>query len=334
MPKTRSTAPPSSSVERARRPEHLRKLVSDAVAGTTADGILLSGGLDTSVLATVAASQGRRLRATCVLVAGTPAPDEPFALSLASRLGFELHVLRPRLEDLVERMTEVIRILHTFDPMELRNSVVTYAAFAAARAAGIRCVLTGDASDELFAGYSYMFNMPADQLPGYIHHLNSVMHFTSLDLGAALGIGIEIPFLNRAVRAFALTLDAEDLVGERGGRRFGKKILREAFCEMLPEDVAGRIKTPIEFGSGSTGLGRLAMGSVSDVEFDEAARRVAQDEGVRLREKEQYFYYKMYRSLFPPPREETRDVKTCPECRGPVPRLDMRYCRVCGAYPV
>lgn len=333
MSDTAFTAPPSA-VPRAQRPEHLRKLVSDAVAAGTADGILLSGGLDTSVVATVAASQGRRLRATCVLVAGSAAPDEPFALSLASRLGFQLEVLRPRLENLVERMPEVIRILHTFDPMELRNSVVTYAALDAARAAGIRCVLTGDASDELFAGYSYMFNMPPDQLAPYIRHLNLVMHFTSLDLGVALGIGVEIPFLHSAVRAFALTLDAQDLVGERGGRRLGKKILREAFSGMLSEDAAWRIKTPIEFGSGSTGLGQLATGSVSDPEFDQARLSAERDDGVRLRDKEQYFYYRMYRRIFPPPREEIRDVKTCPQCQGPVPRPDMRYCRVCGAYPI
>ncbi len=267
-------------------------------------------------------------------MADASAPDEPFARLLTGSLGFEHHLLRPTLRELVEEMPEVIQLLRTFDPMELRNSVVTYVALEAAGKLGVRSVLTGDAADELFAGYSYMFNMPADQLPGYVRHLNEVMHFTSLDLGPALGVRIELPYLDSAIREFALTLDVADLVGERAGHRFGKKILREAFADLLPPEVTWRVKTPIEFGSGSTNLARLAVESVSDGDFNFERERIAQEDGVRLRDREQYFYYRFYRSIFPLPSQLPAEAKSCPECKGPVPRLDMRYCRICGAYPI
>lgn len=312
----------------------LRRLVTAAVASTTADGILLSAGLDTSIVAALAAAQGRKLRAFMVSVADAPGPDEPFAQRLAARLGFELIVLRPLLSELVERMPEVIRVLDTFDPMELRNSVVTYVALDAAHSAGVRTALTGDATDELFAGYSYMFNMPAEKLPLYIRHLNDVMHFSSIPMGLSLGIGVELPYLDPAVRSFALTLSASDLVADREGRRFGKKILREAFTELLGELVAWRVKTPIEYGSGSTALGKLAVDSVSDAEFEKARDEAARNDSMRLRDKEQYFYYRFYRKIFPPPRDKPRGAKTCPECQGPVSRPDQRYCRICGAYPI
>lgn len=64
---------------------HLRELMEEAVARSTADGILLSGGLDTSIVSAVAAQQGRKLRAVSVSVAGVASPDEPFAKMMAER---------------------------------------------------------------------------------------------------------------------------------------------------------------------------------------------------------------------------------------------------------
>jgi asparagine synthase (glutamine-hydrolysing) len=320
--------------ERQARVERLRELVERAVVETPGDGILLSGGLDTSIVATVAAARGRRLRAAMVSVRDAPAPDEAFALRLAARLGIGLHILRPSLGELAERMPEIIRVLDTFDPMELRNSIVTHLGLDRLITEGLRAVLTGDAADELFAGYSYMFNMPAEKLHLYIRHLNDVMCFTSLPLGEALGVGVGLPYLHPGVRSLALALDVHDLVAERNGRCFGKKILREAFADVLGEEVAWRVKTPIEHGSGSTGLAKFAADSVVDSEFENAREQVLRDEGVRLRDKEQYFYYRLYRGLFPPPREKAPAAKTCPDCQGPVPRADQTYCRICGAYPV
>jgi asparagine synthase (glutamine-hydrolysing) len=311
----------------------LRELVENAVERSTAYGILLSGGLDTSILSAVAARQGRRLRAVSVSVAGAASPDEPFAKAMADRCGFPLRVLQPSLADLVAAMPAVMRVLGGFDPMELRNSAVTWLALEAAREQGIAAVLTGDAADELFAGYSYITSMPAEQVRPYLDFLNGVMRFSSQPMGATLGVQAQIPYLDPAVREFALRMSRDHLVFERNGQRFGKKILREAFVDLLPPEITWRIKTPIEYGSGSHALQKFVIDSVSDDEFESARIRLAAEDGISLRDKEQFFYYRIYRTIFPPPREQTGGAKRCAACRGAVERAEQKYCRTCGAYP-
>src|SRR5216684_217280 len=302
--------------DRQNRVEQLRNLIIDQVLASSADGILFSGGLDTSVLAAIAASHGRRLQAVMVSVAEGTGLDEPFARLMVERLGIDLEVLRPSLDELVDRMPELIRLLRTFDPMELRNSIVAYVAMAAASKRGLSAVLTGDAADELFAGYSFMFNMSAEQLPSYIRHLNEIMHFTSEVIGRNLTVGVDSPYVSPSVREFAISLGYEDLVCEYEGKRFGKRILREAFSSVLPKEIAWRLKTPIEYGAGSTSLKQLAEQSVSDTEFERERERAATHDLVKLRDKEQCFYYLKYRSLLPPPKELTRNVKTCADCQA------------------
>lgn len=311
---------------------HLRGLVENAVERSTADGILLSGGLDTSILSAIAAKQDRKLLAIAVSVAGTVSPDEPFAKMMAEHCGFTLRVLRPTLQDLVAAMPAVMQVLGGFDPMELRNSSVVWLALKAAREAGIGAVLTGDAADELFAGYSYILKMLPEQVRPYLDFLNSVMRFSSQPMGASLSIEAQLPYLDPAVRQFALTMTHEELVGERDGQRHGKKILREAFRDLLPAEITWRIKTPVEYGSGSHALQQFAIDSVSDEAF-EAARIRSSEEGVALRDKEQFFYYRIYRQIFTPPRQHAGGAKRCTACGGPVERSEQKYCRVCGAYP-
>src|SRR5215469_13434076 len=79
----------------------LRDLVLTQVRGSAAEGILFSGGLDTSILATAVAAHGRRLRAIMVSVDGGPGLDEPFAALMAAQLGLQLEVLRPSLDQLL-----------------------------------------------------------------------------------------------------------------------------------------------------------------------------------------------------------------------------------------
>lgn len=311
----------------------LREFLEAAVKNSTADGILLSGGLDTSILSAVAAQQGRGLRAVSVSVADVVSPDESFAKLVAERCGFQLRVLRPSLADLIAAMPAVMRVLGGFDPMELRNSAVTWLALDAARNEGIAAALTGDAADELFAGYNYIFNMPAEQVRPYLDFLNGVMRFSSLPMGASVGVEAQLPYLDPAVREFSLTLSHADLVGERDSQRFGKKVLREAFADLLPEEITWRVKTPIEYGSGSRALQKFVTDSVLDDEFEAARVRIAAADNVSLRDKEQFFYYRIYRTILPPPCQQTGGAKRCGSCGGAVERAEQKYCRVCGAYP-
>jgi asparagine synthase (glutamine-hydrolysing) len=252
---------------------------------------------------------------------------------IAERCGFKLRILRPGLADLIAAMPAVMRVLGGFDPMELRNSAVAWLALTAAREETIAAVLTGDAADELFAGYSYIVNMAPEQVRPYLDFLNGVMRFSSQPMGASLGVQAQLPYVDPAVREFALTMSRDDLVIDRDGRRFGKKVLREAFAGLLPQEITWRIKTPIEYGSGSHALQKFVIDSVSDEEFEAARIRVAAEDGISLRDKEQFFYYRIYRTILPPPREQTGGAKRCTACGGAVERTEQKYCRVCGAYP-
>src|SRR5260370_12288300 len=110
--------------DRQNRVEQLRDLIIDQVLASSADGILFSGGLDTSVLAAIAASHGRRLRAVMVSVAEGTGLDEPFARLIVERLGMDLEILRPSLDELVDRMPELIRLLRKFYPKKIRISIL------------------------------------------------------------------------------------------------------------------------------------------------------------------------------------------------------------------
>jgi len=327
LPQLTQSSNPSLTASR------LRRLLEDAVEGVPADGILLSGGLDTSILSAISGKQARRLRAVSVAVAGVVNPDEPFVKNVAESCGFELRVLRPTLADLVSMMPALIRVLRGFDPMELRNSVVTWLGLTAARECGIQVILTGDAADELFAGYSYITSLSREQLRPYLDFLNSVMRFSSQVMAPAVGIEARLPYLDPAVREFALTLSYDDLIVERDGQVFGKKPLRDAFADLLPDEIIWRVKTPIEYGSGSHRLQDFVIASVPDDEFDAARLQVQQQEGVSLRDKEHYFYYRIYRTIFPIPREQQGGAKRCKTCCGAVGRPEQRYCFTCGAYP-
>ena len=252
---------------------------------------------------------------------------------MAERCGFNLHILRPSLDDLIAAMPALIRVLGGFDPMELRNSVVAWLALNPAKEEGIATVLTGDAADELFAGYSYIINMPAEQVRPYLDFLHGVMRFSSIPMAAHIGVQVQMPYLDAEVRQFALTMAHDDLIAERNGQRFGKKVLREAFADVLPGEVTWRVKTPIEHGSGSHALQTFVANSVSDKEFEALRPQMAAEDGVLLRDKEQFFYYRMYRTISPPPREQAGGAKRCTACGGAVERADQKYCRVCGAYP-
>ena len=311
----------------------LRTLVEDAVESSPADGILLSGGLDTSILSAISRKQARGLKAVSVAVADAGSPDEPFVKMVAESCGFELRVLRPTLADLVSMMPSLIRVLRVFDPMELRNSVVTWLGLTAPRECGIETMLTGDAADELFAGYSYITSLSRDQLREYLDFLNGVMRFSSQVMAPAVGIQAQLPYLDPAVREFALTLSYDDLIVEKDGVVFGKRALREAFADLLPAEIIWRIKTPIEYGSGSHRLQEFVIASVPDDEFDTERARVQEREGVSLRDKEHFFYYRIYRTMFPEPREQGGGAKRCRTCSGAVERAEQRYCLICGAYP-
>jgi asparagine synthase (glutamine-hydrolysing) len=323
------------------------------VARESADAILLSGGLDTSIIAAVAAERMRpRAITVCVNpmeavdaahrdrlieklgydVTDFPAPDAAYARMATDALRLDHEQIIVSLEELLAYTPATIAAIGSFDPMQVRNGLTIYAGLVRAQALGCRRVYTGDAADELYAGYSHMWTMSPTQLQHYVEHMATIMNFTTPALARAAGVEVVSPFLDRALVDFALTLSHDERVGEHDGRRMGKWIVREAARAYLPAPLVWRVKTPIEYGSGSTFLGPWIRSRISDVEFEQAARTVEVRTGIRLREKEQLYFYRIYTDVCGSLCRDHCGPNDCPFCGSTIRPANRNYCGVCGAW--
>jgi len=308
----------------------LRATLESAVERNAAEAILLSGGLDTSIIASLAAKYGP-LRGYTVALEGAPSPDIEYANLMAKHLHLihKLHVFG--MEELMENLPEVVKTLRVFDPMEIRNSVAVYIGMKDAKKDGSSTFLTGDACDELFAGYSFLFNQDLPELKGSLRRLWSAMSFSAIPMAESLGMVAKIPFLDPEVKQLASNLDPSLLVGQRDGMKLGKWIVRKAFEDLLPSQITWRIKTPIEYGCGTTTLPQIFDERIPDEEFHEKQRRIKEIDNVTIRDKEHLAYYEIFHRVF-----GTRPAttgRTCPGCQYEV-REDATFCRTCGAYPI
>ncbi len=312
-----------------------RRLVKEldgSVKRNPADAILLSGGLDTSILAYLLSKRSKPTALT-VVFEGAPASDLPYAELMARRLDLPHFVHTFGKDEFQEAVQFVVKVMDSFDPMEVRNSVAIYEGLRRARELGLNTVMTGDGCDELFAGYSFLYSLKLDELSSELQKVWSVMDFSSIHLAKALGMEAKLPYLDPEFKHFAMKLDPILKVGKKDGKLWGKWILRKAFEDVLPEDVVWRIKTPIECGSGTTILPKLFDSLVSDAEFYDKKKKYLKEDGIKLRTKEQMYYYEVYRKVVGVPRRTNLKGKVCPYCNFDLPPIST-HCRRCGAYPV
>ncbi len=317
--------------------EQLIKLLTESVERNHAEALLLSGGLDSSILASILRPQ-RSLAAGF----GTTAPDLVYARQVAERYS-EHHVEvifgQDRMAELVE---QVIQIFRTFDPIEIRNSAVALAGIEWAKSEGYSSVMTGDGSDELFAGYNYLSRYYSDmqRFDSELRRLWQIMHFSSRKLGEYNGIEVKTPFLDEKFASFAKMINVNDKVGEYDGKKWGKFILRKCFEPALGS-LVWRPKLAQEQGAATDRYQQYIEEMIDDLTFANKKRIALEQESVKIRSKEHLHYYAIFRSYFPPPKEEEeerrRDNHTCrsrcSDCLGCL-ALDARFCRKCGAFPV
>jgi asparagine synthase (glutamine-hydrolysing) len=309
-----------------------RRAVERSIHRNIGDSLLLSGGLDTSIIAHVAAQHAKPKCYTVAFPCGR-APDVYYAKSVARKLKLDWELVELQPDQLEGRLADVIRILKTFDPMEVRNSVAVYHGLTAACSQGFSKVMTGDATDELFAGYSFSFNLEPREMMKRLKDLWKIMRFSSRPMASALTITASLPYLDPSVVKFAKTLRAEQLVGSRNGKKYGKLILRIAFEEMIGRRNAWRVKIPIEYGCGTTFLTKYYSIKISDSTFNQSKEEIASRDEVKIRDKEHLEYYRLYRSKFPPPGRTARTEYRCPDCGADV-RPASTFCITCGAYPI
>lgn len=310
----------------------LRLLLEEAVKKNLADGILLSGGLDTSVLAVIA-SKFVSLKAFTVALRGAQAPDVEYATLVANdlQLKHRIHYFDER--ELHDAVQKVVITLRSFDPMEIRNSVTIYVGLKVARKEGISTIMTGDGCDELLAGYSFLFDLEKSQLDLELQKLWDAMHFSSIPLARALGLEVKLPYLDPGFKSFAMKLDPRYKIQSERGRTWGKWIIRKAFEGALPEEVLWRVKTPIEHGSGTSVLPSIIDKKISNEEFENKSSEHLVRDKVMIRNKEQLFYYEVYRSALGVPQPTDPKRKLCPQCNSNVAEK-ATYCRTCGAHPI
>jgi asparagine synthase (glutamine-hydrolysing) len=294
-------------------------------------GIMLSGGLDTSIVATIFSKYARPSTYT-VALEGAPAPDVEYSSLIAHKLDFDHKVHYINEAELDELVTPVVKALRTFDPMEIRNSLTIFAGMRAAKEDGIEIILTGDGSDELMAGYSFFFNLKKDELDLELQKLWEVMSFSAIPLAESLGMVAKIPFLDPDFKSYAMSIDSKYKIGIKDGQVYGKWILRKAYEGILPQEITWRTKTPIEYGSGTTTLPQLFASRISDTEFNEKKGYYLEKDKVTIRDKEHLAYYEAFKSVIGTP-HRVRNGKVCPQCNSDVPEHST-FCRICGAYPI
>ncbi|MGI0034783.1 MAG: asparagine synthase C-terminal domain-containing protein [Nitrososphaera sp.] len=303
-------------------------MLSSSVMRNPAEALLLSGGLDSSILACI-------LRPKCCITAayGTAAPDLPFAAQVAKKYcksHVEVVLDDARMLELVE---QVVQILKTFDPTEIRNSSVALAGMQQAKNDGYSSVMTGDGGDELFAGYNYLSRYFSDpeKLDLELRRLWEVMHFSSMKLGEHMGIDVRSPFLDDEFATFAKSLAIDKKAGERAGLKWGKFVLRECYEPELGAMIAWRPKLAQEQGAATDNFHYYLDRLIDDPAFASRAKR-AQEEGVKLKSKEHLHYYTLFRSHNSPPKDQVCELR-CPDCMACM-EYAGRYCRTCGAFPV
>ena len=313
----------------------LARLLAESVERNRADALLLSGGLDSSILASI-------LRPQYSVAAGygADAPDLEYARQVAkkySKRHVEVVFAHDRMIELVEA---VVQVFKTFDPIEIRNSAVALAGIEQAKSDGQRRIMTGDGGDELFAGYNYLARYYSDpqRLDLELRRLWQVMHFSSKKLGEHVSVDVKTPFLDGEFMSFAKSLGVDKKVGEHAGQKWGKFILRRCFESELGSEIVWRKKLAQEQGAATGRFQNYIDEMIDDLTFANKARIAREQDGVRLKSKEHLHYYAVFRSYFPPPREEQDCESRCSQCLACFNNFSVggssRFCRTCGAFPV
>jgi asparagine synthase (glutamine-hydrolysing) len=305
--------------------------LEESVRRNLTDGMLLSGGLDTTLLACLAS---KWTKPSCITVAmrGAPTPDVGYARLVASQLGLEHYVHYFGDDELNQGLRASVRVMKSFDPMEIRNSAAIYVALKAGKKRGLKTFMTGDGADELFGGYSFLFGLTRAELEAELAKLWANMRFSSVYLAEDLGVEARLPFLDSRFRALAENLDVGLKVNSDGGQVWGKWVLRKASEKLIPPEIVWRAKTPVEVGSGTTILPWLFDSKIADAEFEEKKGKYLKEDGVAIRDKEHLYYYEIYRELIGLP-SATDGARKCPQCGAGVGEK-ATFCPTCGAYPI
>ena len=286
-----------------------RQLMSDVPYG-----VLLSGGLDSSVISAIAEKYSAmrieddsktrawwpRLHSFAVGLKG--APDLDKARLVAEHIGTVHHEINYTIQEGLDAIRDVIYYTETYDVTTIRASTPMYLLARVIKSMGIKMVLSGEGADEIFGGYLYFHKAPSAQE----FHEETVRKISKLHLYdclrankslSAWGVEGRVPFLDKEFLDVAMRLNPE--IKMCPGKMMEKRIVREAFADLLPDEIVWRQKEQFSDGVGYSWidtLKQITSEAVSDAQLAHAAERFPVHPP---QNKEEYYYRSIFSELFP-----------------------------------
>jgi asparagine synthase (glutamine-hydrolysing) len=277
-------------------------------------GVLLSGGLDSSVVSAVAKKYAaRRVESNDLKEAWWPSlhsfavglegsPDLAAARKAAEHIGTIHHEIHFTIQEALDALKDVIYHIETYDVTTVRASTPMYLMARVIKSMGIKMVLSGEGADEIFGGYLYFHKAPNARAfheetvrkLGKLHLYDCLRANKSL---AAWGVEGRVPFLDKEFMDTAMALNPADKMIRDG--RIEKWVLRKAFEEYLPEGIVWRQKEQFSDGVGYNWIDTLksmTAGAISDKELANAKYRFPINTPMN---KEEYFYRSIFSEYFP-----------------------------------
>ena len=286
-----------------------RQLMSDVPYG-----VLLSGGLDSSVISAIAEKYSEmrieddsktkaywpRLHSFAVGLKG--APDLAKAKLVADHIGTVHHEINYTIQEGLDAIRDVIYFIETYDVTTVRASTPMYLLARVIKSMGIKMVLSGEGADEIFGGYLYFHKAPTakDFHEETVRKLGKLYLYDCLRANKSLcawGVEGRVPFLDKEFLDVAMRTNPEAKMCP--GSTIEKKIVREAFADMLPEEVAWRQKEQFSDGVGYSWidtLKQITAEAVSDEQMAHAAERFPINPP---KNKEEYYYRSIFAEHFP-----------------------------------
>ena len=293
-----------------------RQLMSDVPYG-----VLLSGGLDSSVISAITESYAERrietdsqsrawwprLHSFAVGLKG--APDLAKARQVADYIGTVHHEINYTIQEGLDALRDVIYFIETYDITTVRASVPMYLLARVIKSMGIKMVLSGEGADEIFGGYLYFHKAPsADEFhKETVRKLSKLHQYDCLRANKSLsawGVEGRVPFLDKEFLDVAMRTNPKAkmcsiLPGSDPKASMEKRIVREAFEDMLPEEVAWRQKEQFSDGVGYSWidtLKKITSEAVTDEQMAHAAERFPINTPLC---KEEYYYRSIFEEHFP-----------------------------------
>jgi len=301
-----------SSVDKLR--DALEAAVKRQLMSDVPYGVLLSGGLDSSIISAIAKKHSAlrvetgdqqnawwpQLHSFAVGLVGSP--DLIAARKVADHIHTVHHEINFTVEQGLDAISDVIYHLETYDVTTVRASTPMYLLARAIKAMGVKMVLSGEGADEIFGGYLYFHKAPSakDLHEETVRKLDKLHLYDCLRANkslAAWGVEGRVPFLDKEFMDVAMTLNPEDKMCRNG--RIEKWILRKAFEEYLPAEIAWRQKEQFSDGVGYSWIDNLKLVAAEKISDQQMAEVASYYPINPPQNKEEFLYRSIFAEHFP-----------------------------------